>query len=38
MEWSVNFECPETERKNCMMLLKEAMPQWFKSLRAVLKK
>jgi hypothetical protein len=38
MEWSVNFECPETERENCVKLLKEAMPQWFKSLRAVLEK
>jgi hypothetical protein len=36
MEWSVTFECPETERENCVNLLKEAMPQWFKSLRAVL--
>ena len=38
MEWSVNFECPEIERENCVKLLKEAMPQWFKSLRAVLDK
>lgn len=38
MEWSVTFECPETERENCVHLLKEAMPQWFKSLRAVLEK
>jgi hypothetical protein len=38
MEWSVNFECPDTERENCVKLLKEAMPQWFKSLRAVLEK
>lgn len=38
MEWAVNFECPETERENCVKLLKEAMPQWFKSLRAVFEK
>jgi ribosome-associated toxin RatA of RatAB toxin-antitoxin module len=38
MEWSVHFECPETERENCVKLLKEAMPQWFKSLRAVLER
>ena len=38
MEWTVNFECPETERENSVKLLEEAMPQWFKSLRAVLEK
>jgi hypothetical protein len=38
MEWSVTFECPETEREHCASLLKEAMPQWFTSLRAVLEK
>ena len=38
MEWTVNFECPETEQENCVKLLKEAMPQWFKSLRTVLEK
>lgn len=36
MEWSVDFKCPEAERENCVTLLKEAMPQWFTSLRTVL--
>jgi len=36
MEWSVACEGPETERETCVKLLKEAMPQWFKSLHAVL--
>jgi hypothetical protein len=38
VEWSVSFECPEKEQENCAKLLKEAMPQWLKSLRAVLEK
>lgn len=38
MEWSVNFECPESERVNCVKLLQEAMPQWFTSLRGVLER
>lgn len=38
MEWSVNFECPESERANCVKLLQEAMPQWFTSLRGVLER
>ena len=38
MEWSVQFDCPAEEQENCTNLLKEAMPQWFKSLRAVLEK
>lgn len=38
VEWSVTFDCPEKERENCTKLLKEAMPQWLKSLRAVLEK
>ena len=36
VEWSVAFECPEKEQENCTKLLQEAMPQWLKSLRAVL--
>jgi Polyketide cyclase / dehydrase and lipid transport len=38
VEWAVTFECPEKEQENCTKLLKEAMPQWLKSLRAVLDK
>jgi hypothetical protein len=38
VEWSVTFECSEKEQENCTKLLKEAMPQWLKSLRAVLEK
>ncbi|MBI3797901.1 MAG: SRPBCC family protein [Deltaproteobacteria bacterium] len=38
VEWSVTFDCPAEERENCTKLLKEAMPQWLKSLRAVLER
>ncbi|HKV55913.1 MAG TPA: SRPBCC family protein [Candidatus Binataceae bacterium] len=36
VEWSVAFECPAEARDNCRKVLEEAMPQWLKSLRAVL--
>lgn len=36
MEWTIYLECPESERDNCVKQLKEAMPQWFTSLREVL--
>ena len=38
MEWSINFDCPETDQESCVKQLKEAMPQWFRSLRTVLEK
>ena len=38
MEWTIYLECPDAERENCVRQLKEAMPQWFQSLRAVLEK
>ncbi len=38
VEWSVTFDCPAKEQENCTKLLKEAMPQWLKSLRAVLER
>jgi hypothetical protein len=38
LEWSVTFECPVEEQGNCVKNLEDAMPQWFKSLRAVLDK
>ncbi len=38
MEWTINFECLEIERENSVKSLKEAMPQWFKSLQAVLER
>ncbi len=38
LEWSITFDCPATEQTNCVKGLEEAMPQWFKSLRAVLAK
>ena len=38
LEWSVTFDCPPQEQANCTKSLEEAMPQWFKSLRAVLDK
>ena len=38
MEWSVQFDCSAEEQENSTKLLEEAMPQWFKSLRAVLEK
>lgn len=38
VEWSITLECPAEERKNCITALDEAMPQWMKSLRAVLKR
>lgn len=38
VEWSVTFDCPGDEQDNCTKALKEAMPQWLKSLRAVLEK
>ena len=36
MEWSIDLECAAAEQENCVNQLKQAMPQWFKSLRAVL--
>src|ERR1700677_3882089 len=36
LEWSVTFDCPPEEQINCVKGLEDAMPQWFKSLRAVL--
>lgn len=36
MEWTISLECPESERESCVGQLKEAMPQWFSSLRKVL--
>lgn len=38
MEWAIYLECPEAERENSVNQLKEAMPRWFASLRAVLEK
>jgi uncharacterized membrane protein len=38
VEWSVTFDCPAEEQANCTKLLKEAMPEWLKSLRAVLER
>jgi uncharacterized membrane protein len=38
VEWSVTFDCPAEEQANCTKLLKDAMPQWLKSLRAVLER
>jgi Polyketide cyclase / dehydrase and lipid transport len=38
LEWSITFDCPAAEKANCVKGLEEAMPQWFKSLRAVLAK
>lgn len=38
VEWSVDFDCPAEEEKNCTALLENAMPQWMKSLRAVLER
>ena len=38
VEWSVTFDCPAKEQENCTTLLEEAMPQWLKSLRAVLER
>jgi len=38
VEWSVTFDCPEKEQENCTKLLEGAIPQWLKSLRAVLKR
>jgi Polyketide cyclase / dehydrase and lipid transport len=38
VEWSVTFDCLAKEQENCTKLLKEAMPQWLKSLRAVLER
>jgi Polyketide cyclase / dehydrase and lipid transport len=36
LEWSIVFDCPDEEQANCVKSLEQAMPQWFKSLRAVL--
>jgi uncharacterized membrane protein len=36
IEWTVDFECPEAEQKDCVAGLENAMPQWMKSLRDVL--
>jgi hypothetical protein len=38
LEWSITFECPLEKQAECVKGLEEAMPQWFKSLRAVLSK
>jgi len=38
VEWSVQFDCPVEEQANCTKSLEEAMPQWMKSLQAVLEK
>ena len=38
VEWSVTFDCPAEEQANCTKLLEGAMPQWLKSLRAVLER
>jgi hypothetical protein len=38
VEWSVQFDCPAKEQANCTKLLEEAMPQWLRSLRAVLER
>lgn len=38
VEWSVTFDCPTEEQANCTKLLEEAMPQWLRSLQAVLEK
>ncbi len=38
VEWSVTFACPEKEQVHCTQVLNEAMPQWLKSLRAVLER
>ena len=38
LEWTIYLECSESERENCVRQLKEAMPQWFASLQAVLEK
>jgi hypothetical protein len=38
VEWSVTFDCSAKEQANCTRLLEEAMPQWLKSLRAVLER
>jgi hypothetical protein len=34
----VTFDCSAEEQENCTKPLEEAMPQWLKSLRAVLDK
>jgi hypothetical protein len=36
LKWSVIFDCPAEEQAKCVKNLEDAMPQWFKSLRAVL--
>jgi uncharacterized membrane protein len=38
VEWSVTFDCPTEAQQNCTKNLEEAMPQWLKSLRAVLER
>jgi len=38
VKWSVTFDCSAEEQENCTKSLEEAMPQWLKSLRAVLDK
>ena len=38
VEWSVTFDCLAKDQLNCTKLLEEAMPQWLKSLRAVLER
>jgi hypothetical protein len=38
LEWSINFDCPPRDEADCVKDLEEAMPQWFRSLRAVLER
>lgn len=38
VEWSVNVECPDEERNNCVALLEKVMPQWMNSLRMALER
>lgn len=38
MRWTVDLECPEAECDNSVNLLQQALPQWGKSLRAVLER
>ena len=36
LEWSITFDCPLRDEADCVKGLEDAMPQWFRSLRAVL--
>ena len=38
LEWSITFDCPPRDEADCVKGLEEAMPQWFRSLRAVLER